>query len=130
MRTFFFKSSCFISWNREFSLKHCNSTLFHLSLFVFWYHKFSILLSAKMWSAWIQKADQVVIEHIFEVMKIQYSQNHRDLEGEQAMKAKQSLKWHPESILDLINLSRINDILWSSSIFNFNKAMIFLTWTC
>lgn len=46
----------------------------------------------------------MVIEHIFEVMKIQYSQNHRDLEGEQAMKAKQSLKWHPESILDLINL--------------------------
>lgn len=60
------------------------------------------------------KGDQVVIEHIFEVMKIQYSQNHRDLEGEQAMKTKQSLKWHPECILDLINLSRINDILWSS----------------
>lgn len=53
------------------------------------------------------KGDQVVIEPTFKVMKIQYSRNHRDLEGEQAMKTKQSLKWHPDSILDLINLPRL-----------------------
>ncbi len=40
-------------------------------------------------------------------MKIQYSRNHRDLEGQQATKTKQSQKWHPDSILDLIILPRL-----------------------
>lgn len=45
-----------------------------------------------------------MIESTFEVMKIQYSLNHRDFEGEHALKAKQSSKWRSESRLLLINL--------------------------
>lgn len=60
--------------------------------------------------------DQVVIERTFKVMKIQYSRNHRDLEGEQAMKTKQSLKWHPDSTqtIRFDQPSQINVTLWSS----------------
>lgn len=98
-------------------LLQCSGTTAQLTTSLVFVHvlvslRFSILSSVKMWSAWIQKETKWWLNtQSMYCLKIQYSQNHRDLEGEQAMKTKQSLK-QVHTRFD--KPSQINVTLWSS----------------